>query len=206
MMPTISMPSITSHSLGRIRTAGVPWADLLVVVSLIGLDVGARILPHAPNFTPVAASALFAASVLRVRALSLLVPLVAMLLADTVLGSYDWRIMAVIYGALVLPACAGCLSPRLRRPRMAFPVLLSSSLIFFLVSNFAVWAFSPMYAANASGLVRCYVAALPFLQYNVAGDLFWGLVLFGGCWLWQNLRAPSAAIANASLAAAQARP
>jgi hypothetical protein len=35
-------------------------AELALAMSLVGLDVIARVAPHAPNFTPVAASALFA--------------------------------------------------------------------------------------------------------------------------------------------------
>ena len=163
--------------------------DLAVVAGLVGLDIAARLLPHAPDFTPVAASALFAASVLRVRALSVVVPLAGMILADAWLGFYDLRIMAAVYGTLALPTCAAWLSGRWRRPVMIVPVLLSSSLSFFLVTNFAVWAFSPMYAANAGGLLKCYIAALPFLQNMLSGNLFWGIVLFGGYWLARNVRA-----------------
>jgi hypothetical protein len=163
--------------------------DLAVVAGLVGLDIAARLLPHAPDFTPVAASALFAASVLRVRALSVVVPLAGMILADAWLGFYDLRIMAAVYGTLALPACAAWLSGRWRRPVMIAPVLVSSSLSFFLVTNFAVWAFSPMYAANAGGLLKCYIAALPFLQNMLTGNLFWGIVLFGGYWLARNVRA-----------------
>ena len=163
--------------------------DLAVVAGLVGLDIAARLLPHAPDFTPGAASALFAASVLRVRALSVVVPLAGMILADAWLGFYDLRIMAAVYGTLALPACAAWLSGRWRRPVMIVPVLLSSSLSFFLVTNFAVWAFSPMYAANAGGLLKCYIAALPFLQNMLSGNLFWGIVLFGGYWLARNVRA-----------------
>ena len=151
--------------------------------------VAARLLPHAPDFTPVAATALFAASVLRVRALSVVVPLIGMILADAWLGFYDLRIMAAVYGTLALPACAAWLSGRMRRPVAIVPVLLSSSLIFFVVTNFAVWALGPMYTANAAGLLKCYIAALPFLQNMLCGDLLWGLVVFGGHWLVQNARA-----------------
>jgi hypothetical protein len=161
---------------------------LVVVAGLVGLDIAARLLPHAPDFTPVAASALFAASVLRVRTLSVVVPLAGMILADAWLGFYDLRIMAAVYGTLALPACAAWLSGRWRRPVMIAPVLVSSSLSFFLVTNFAVWAFSPIYAANAGGLIKCYIAALPFLQNMLCGDLFWGIVLFGGYWLARNVR------------------
>ena len=171
------------------RAARALSTDLAIVAVLIGFNVAARLLPHAPDFTPVAASALFAANVLGVRALSVVVPLVGMILADTWLGFYDPRIMAAVYGMLALPACAAWLSSRLRRPVMVVPMLLSSSLSFFLVTNFAVWAFSPMYTANASGLLKCYIAALPFLQNTLCGDLFWGIVLFGGYWLARNVRA-----------------
>jgi hypothetical protein len=178
-----------SHLSNAHRAARALSTDLAIVAALVGLNVAARLLPHAPDFTPVAATALFAASVLRVRALSVVVPLVGMILADAWLGFYDPRIMAAVYGLLALPACAAWLSSRLRRPVMIVPVLLSSSLSFFLVTNFAVWAFSPMYTANAGGLLKCYMAALPFLQNTLCGDLFWGIVLFGGYWLAQNVRA-----------------
>lgn len=163
------------------------WSDLAVVALLIGLDAAARLLPHAPNFTPVAASALFAASVLRARALVLLVPIVGLLLGDIVHGFYDWRIMAAVYGALALPAAAAWLPQRLRRPRLILPALLGSSLAFYVLTNFAVWAFTPMYTPDLGGLITCYVAALPFLKYTIGGDLTWAAILFGGYWLTQSL-------------------
>jgi len=114
-------------------------------------------------------------------------------------------VMAVVYGTLALPACAASLSGRLRRPLLIVPMLLSSSLIFFLVTNFAVWAFSPIYAANAAGLIKCYVAGLPFLRNMAEGDLFWGVVLFGGFWLLQNIRVAKPAKPIAGAVALRAR-
>jgi hypothetical protein len=64
--------------------------------------------------------------------------------------------------------------------------MLSCSLIFFAVTNFAVWAFNGMYPMNFQGLTQCYIAALPFLDKTVMGDLFWTAVLFGGAWLMQH--------------------
>ena len=189
------MPMILPNQIRVLGAQRAVSTDLFAVVFLVGIDVVARILPHAPDFTPVAATALFAASVLRVRALSILVPVAGMWLGDLLLGFYDFRVMAVVYATLALPALAACLSSRLRRPDMIVPLLLSTSLTFFLVTNFAVWALSPLYAANTSGLVKCYVAALPFLQNMIAGDLCWALVLFGAYWLLQAMRAPRAGIA-----------
>jgi len=198
-MPALSPNPIRPRGAGRIT-----GADGLVVTLLVGLDVAARVLPHAPDFTPVAATALFAASVLRVRALALVVPVAGMALGDALLGFYDWRVMAVVYATLAVPACAAW-SARLRRTRLALPLLVSSSLTFFLLTNLAVWAFSPLYAPDAAGLVKCYVAALPFLKNMLVGDLFWGLVLFGGYGLAQNLRASGAASLTTVAAAGRPR-
>jgi hypothetical protein len=52
-------------------------------------------------------------------------------------------------------------------------------LLFFVTTNFAVWAFSGMYPDDLGGLIRCYVAALPFLQNTVTGDIVWSAALFG---------------------------
>lgn len=171
------------------------WPDLALVVFLIGFDVAARTLLHTPNVSPVAASALFAGVMLRHRSLALAVPLAAMAIADSVSGFYDWRVMAVVYAAMALPALAGMLA-RTRAFRVVLPTMLACSLVFFLSTNLAVWAFSGMYSLDASGLTQCYAAALPFLKWTVAGDLFWTAALFGGAFLVQRLSAGRAALAS----------
>ena len=164
------------------------WMDVLLVAFLIGFDVFARLLPHAPGVWPYAASALFAGRMLRIPALAVIVPLAAVLLSNVALAGDDWRITAVVCAAITLPAFAGMLT---RRWQGAIPIIgamLSCSLIFFVTTNFAVWAFGNLYPLTWEGLVQCYVAALPFLDKTVVGDLFWTAVLFGGSWLVQ--RAP----------------
>ena len=157
--------------------------ELPLAAGLVALDVVARLLPHAPNFTPVAASAVFAGVIFRSRALALAVPICAMLLSDLVLGADDWRIMGVVYASLALPALLAMCARRFSIPIVLVPIVLSSSLIFFATTNFAVWAFSGIYPNTMAGLVHCYVAALPFFQNTVSGDVFWTVALFGGWWL-----------------------
>jgi hypothetical protein len=169
------------------RIPFVLWTDLLLVAFLIGFDTVARLLPHAPGFMPVAASALFAGRVLRIPGLAPIVPVAAMALSGMAMGPDDWRITLIIYAAIALPAFAGMASRRWRGAPVAFAVMLPCSLFFFALSNFAVWAFSGMYAFDWQGLTECYVAALPFLQNTVAGDMFWTAVLFGGAWAVQSL-------------------
>jgi hypothetical protein len=173
--------------IARIRSSlcaarmGFSRPELALAMGLVALDVVARLAPHAPNFTPVAASALFAGAVLRSRTLALAVPLAAMVISDLVLGWHDWRVMGVVYAALALPALLGMWG-RARAAIVLVPLALSSSLLFFATTNFAVWAFSGMYAHDLHGLMHCYVAALPFLQNTVIGDMFWTTLLFSAWW------------------------
>jgi len=171
---------------------GLSAGELSLAMSLVGLDIVARLAPHAPNVTPIAASAVFAGMVLRSRALALAVPISALLLSDLVVGSYDWRIAGVVYAALALPALAARWG-RARPVVVLAPLVLSSSLLFFATTNFAVWAFSGMYAHDLNGLVHCYVAALPFLWNTVAGDMLWTALLFGTWWSAKFLFAPAPA-------------
>src|SRR5262245_29891059 len=164
--------------------------ELPLAAGLVGLDLFARLLPHPPNFTPIAASAVFAGMMLRHRALALAVPLAAMLLGDCLLGGYDWRVMGVVYASLALPAGLAMAARRSRTSLVIVPVVLSSSLIFFATTNFAVWAWSGMYPLTISGLAHCYLAALPFFQNTLCGDVFWSAILFGGWWLARRILSP----------------
>ncbi len=105
--------------------------------------------------------------------LALIVPLAAVLLSNAALANDDWAVTLVVFAAITVPVFAGML---IRNRRGALPIaaaMMSCSLIFFAATNFAVWAFNGMYPLAWDGLVACYVAALPFLDRTVFGDLFW---------------------------------
>jgi hypothetical protein len=168
------------------RSPSLP-IDLLLAPCLVALVVAGRVMPHAPDFTPVVASALFAGMIFRSKALALALPIAAMLASDAVVGWHDWRVMLVVYAALLLPALLGLWGRRHRGIVVLLPLALGSSLMFFAASNFAVWAFSGMYTHDLAGLARCYAAALPFLRDTLTGDLVWTGALFGAWWLAQLL-------------------
>jgi hypothetical protein len=162
---------------------GLPTAgEFTLLFGLIALDVVARLLPTTLNFSPIAASALFAGAVLG-RPLALAVPLAAMALSDCVLGFDDWRVMIFVYAGLTMPAALGLLTSGSYKPIRLVSLAALSSVLFFVTSNFAVWMFSGIYARDIAGLVKCYIAALPFFQNTLMGDLFWTAVLFGGLWV-----------------------
>jgi len=159
--------------------------DLLLVAFLIAFDVLARLLPHVPGLWPFAASALFAGRMVRTPALAFVVPLAALTFSNTVLPGDDWRITLTVYLSLALPALLGILTKGYRVIAAVPAATIASSFIFFVATNFAVWAFGTLYSQDWQGLLQCYVAALPFLDKTVSGDLFWAAVLFGGAALVQ---------------------
>ena len=153
-------------------------ARLLALLSAILLAAALRLVPHPPNFTPIGAMALFSGAYFGRRLLSFVAPLAAMLLSDAVLGFYSG--MWVTYLAVALIVLVGWVAlSRVSVLRVAGAALASST-VFFLVSNFGVWALSGMYPHNSAGFVACYVAAIPFFQNTLAGDLFYATLLFGG--------------------------
>lgn len=136
-----------------------------------------RLLPHPPNFEPVGAIALFAGAHMAGKRWAFIIPLAALLLSDVFIGFHDQ--MLVVYGAFALVVCLGF---SLREHRTAGPVAiaaLAGATLFFVLTNYGVWAFGSLYPRTLAGLVSCYVAAVPFFGYTVAGTLFYSAVLFG---------------------------
>ena len=63
---------------------------------------------------------------------------------------------------------------------------LAGSLLFFVVTNFAVWATGRLYPLTGSGLAVCYAAAIPFFRNSLLGDIAFTTILFGGMALLEN--------------------
>ena len=151
---------------------------ILALLSAILFAAALRLVPHPPNFTPIGAMALFSGAYLGRRALAFVAPLAAMLLSDAFLGFYSG--MWVNYLAVALVALLGAIALQKRTPVRIGLAAVGGSVLFFLVSNFGTWALSGMYPHTAAGLAACYVAAIPFFQNTLAGDLFYATLLFGG--------------------------
>jgi len=156
-----------------------------MVVVLILLAAASRLLPHPPNFAPVAAIGLFAGAMLG-RRTAWLVPLAALLLSDAVIGFYHPMSMFWNYAGFAACLLLGStiLGPARSLPRFA-GATLTSSIAFFALSNFGMWA-SGYYPRTFAGLVECYVAALPFFRNTLVSDVLYTAALFGG---WALLRA-----------------
>ena len=155
--------------------------QIALFLALIAFGVGGRFLfREIPNFTPTTALALFAGFYFAGRWTALAVPLGVMLLSNLWLPSYlTTGEMVVIYAALVWPVLLGRM---LKQPTGAWVVLLAGgapSLLFFVASNFAVWAGGHLYPRTFDGLLECYAYALPFYRWMLGADVMFAALLFG---------------------------
>ena len=161
-------------------------ARLLALVAAIFAAAAMRLLPHPPNFSPIAAMALFSGAYLPKRVLAFAAPFGALILSDLLLGGfYDG--IAVVYASFGLTVLIGWAVARRKTPLTIVGAALASSLLFFVLTNFGVWQFSGFYPRTWEGLVACYSAAIPFFQNTLAGDLVFTALLFGGFALAEQL-------------------
>lgn len=139
-------------------------------------------MPHPWNFTPVAAALLYFGA--RGSKRQLWVPLALLAASDVILTkfvysyqfSWDHFVTWVWYAAILW------LGTSLRQNRSWLRVggaALVSSISFFAVSNFAVWACWNMYPKTFTGLMTCYAAGLPFFRQALGGDMLFTAVMFG---------------------------
>jgi hypothetical protein len=149
----------------------------LVLTGVILIAALFRLLPHWPNFTPVAAIALFGGAHFSRKAIAFMIPLAALFLSDLILG-FHGTMWAVYLGFIFTVA----LGMGIKGKTAVLPVLgtvVASSVLFYLLTNLAAWIGSPFYPQTFSGLMMSYAAGIPFLWNSLAGDLFYSGVLFG---------------------------
>jgi hypothetical protein len=140
----------------------------LFVVSIILFAVLTRFLPHPPNFTPIAAIALLSSKGFNNRWIVFLIPISSLLLSDLFLGLH--ATIPFVYASFVLIALLG-----LSVKKIGLGIVLLSSTIFFLVSNFGVWFLH--YPLSIEGFIQCYTLALPFFLNTILGDLVYCALL-----------------------------
>jgi hypothetical protein len=151
--------------------------NMVLAAFLILAAAFSRLLPHPVNVAPIAAMAL-AGGVYLDKRFALLVPLIALVLSDLVIGLYP--ILLFVYGSFLLIGLLGLWLKSHKKPLPVFGAALLSSILFFVITNFGVWIIGPeTYPRTLPGLVECYTAAIPFFKNTVAGDLVYTGVLFG---------------------------
>lgn len=159
-------------------------ARFQITLLLIIAGIFSRLIPHPPNFTALVATSMFGGFYLKNIKQAICVVLGAMLLSDLILGFHI--LMPVIYLTLLIPILfAHQLAQKSISIKWIVSGSIAASLLFFITTNLAVWGFTTLYPKTFPGLVSCYVAALPFLQNQIFGDLFYNSVIFGAFFILQ---------------------
>lgn len=151
---------------------------VLLLLMLVTIGIVGRFLPHLWNATPIVAIALFAGVYLGAR-YAIILPLVVMLVTDFFIGFYQFEMMLAVYGSFVLIGLIGYVIRKLKSAPVVILSTMMSSILFYLVTNWAVWQFSPLYQKTLAGLLSSYTLAIPFFRYMFFGDLVYVAVLFG---------------------------
>ena len=164
-----------------------------VLSGIVFVGIVSRLIPHMANIAPITAIALFAGAYFLDKKWGMIIPLLALFISDFILQIQYWagitefpgfyNSMIFVYGAFALIVGVGYL---MKDKINAFSVLgasLAASIIFFLVTNFGVWATmsetTNFYPKTIAGLMMCYEAGLPFIRNTIIGDIIFTGALFG---------------------------
>jgi len=184
---------------------------MAVLTGFISLAVISRVaapplLGHPANFSPIDAIALFSGAYFSRRWFAFLVPLLSVWVSDWFINLMYTGHFALFYsgfywqyGTYVLLVLLGSLLYNKVKTTRVATTSLSASTLFFLISNFGVWA-SGYYPQSAAGLMTCYIAGIPFFGQTLISDLVYSAVLFSGFeWVKSRYPALNSAISNEQL-------
>lgn len=162
----------------------------MVTLAILTITLS-RAIPHLPNFSPLSAISLFGAAFYYKRYQAIVIPILFIWLSDlwvnnVIYSSYFdkftwfypgfyWQYLSYIFIALI-----GFFLLKVINLKAILFSSLSSSILFFLISNFGVWFSTEMYPKTTNGLLMCYIAGIPYLQGTLLGDLVYSLIFIGG--------------------------
>jgi hypothetical protein len=147
------------------------WLTIIFIV----VGIFSRVIPHMPNFSPLVAVALFS-GVYWNKKHGFLLPLGIYILSDLIIGLHNtvfftWSSIVVIY-------FLGTYLKNKRTVTSTIVYAFISSVIFFIITNFGVWAMG-WYPHTLNGFFQCFYLAIPFFRTSLLADLMYVGVLFG---------------------------
>lgn len=169
--------------------------EIVIAITFVLIGVGLRLLPHPPNFAPIAAIALFGGVYLS-RKTAFVLLMAIMVISDIFLGGYYFiPLMISVYGCFLLFIVLGSWLKKHKKWYNIGGSAILSAVLFFIITNFTVWAFTPWYAKTLSGIIQCYIMAIPFFKNTLLGNLFYVTAFFGAyeiaeVWIKKRFRIP----------------
>jgi len=171
-------PSTTQNTVNRENLR-----ELSVFALLLALGVAGRWYALAWNFTPLAAVTVLGGYYFRQILPAVLLPIGILAVSNFLLPAYSfWQVQLSVHAMLLVPLALGRAARGAegwQRVKHFACCGFVPATLFFIVTNFAVWAFTPYYQKTLHGLAECYWMALPFYRWMLAGDLFFLSALVG---------------------------
>lgn len=163
-----------------------------------------RVWPDRPfGFAPQWAMAVFAGAVLKDKRWAFLLPLLSMLISDTLYQVLYYNGVGQIWGfyggqwlnyLLFLSVTVfGFMIRKKLSVANIFAASLAAPSAFFLLSNFSVWVGGGGYhrPMTGVGLLQCYADGLPFYQVSLLATPVFSAVLFGAYFLLGQRAVPA---------------
>lgn len=162
----------------------------ILVISAIAVAALFRLIPHWPNFTPMATIALMGGALVANRFMGFIIPLIALLISDVLtitFINYRWISLEdyftssstlLLYFSFVAITALGLLLRNRQSWSNLATASLASALVFFLISNFGDWLGNSL-PKTFAGLLATYELGIPFFSYNLLGNLFYTFLFFG---------------------------
>lgn len=167
------------------------WSIIALIIFVVTLF---RFIPYLSesfatfNFSPIAAIALFGGAYFSRKYMAFALPFLALWLSNLLLDNIflaeyyegfaffaNWE----VYLSFLLVVGLGILLLKKVTVLRVIAASLSASVLFFVVSNFFVWASGTLYPMSVAGLIECFIAAVPFFWNTLGGDLFFVTLMFG---------------------------
>lgn len=163
-----------------------------MIVALVLLAALSRLLPHPPNFTALGAVALFGSAYFKRSWMAYLIPFLALWISDLILNNmvyaklypefysgFAWFGNFYVYLGFGLSILLGRYMLSKVSIRRFLVASFAGGFLFFLITNLGSFIMYPTYPKTGTGLLACYTAGLPFLRSTLAGNLVFGIALFG---------------------------
>ena len=129
-----------------------------------------RFIPHPPNFTSLLALSFYIPVIFGVRFIPVVV--LALFFTDLIIGLHSTMFFTI--GSVIL---IGLISKIFNRSiLLRLFGALTGAVIFFILSNFGVWA-SGSYGYTLNGFISCYLLAIPFFGYSLISTLIFSVII-----------------------------
>jgi hypothetical protein len=159
--------------MNRFNNATFTLLGLIFLVAALRIT---HVLPN--NFAPITALCLLGSAYFTRRWMAFVFPAAIMLVSDFALG-FDSAISTFgVYFSYFLIVIMGFALTNSVKASRVLGITISSSFLFFVVTNFICWMGNPIYSQDFSGLVFNYVGAIPFFRSSFISDIFFSGLFF----------------------------